>query len=351
MSGPTDILARRWELPKLKQTLKRLDLDYEILIADVAEHLAKMQKRTELARSKSNRMDWESYHTYDEINDWLDELAATYPDIATVTDVGTSYEGRTMKLLKLSTGGDKQAVFTDGGIHAREWIAPATVTYFINELVTNDVGGILNGVDLYFMPVINPDGYSYTWTDDRLWRKTRSPNAGSVCIGTDPNRNWDFHWMEIGASDLPCADTYAGPEPFSEVEMQVVRDQLLAIVPRVYLTFHSYSELWMYPWGWTSDLPDNWQDLDSLAQDAVAALTAVYGTTYGIGSSTNTIYAAAGGSDDYALGVAGSEYAYTVELRDRGLFGFELPESQIIESGIETYEAFKVVAQFVIDKQ
>lgn len=68
---------------------------------------------------------------------------------------------------------------------------------------------------------------------------------------------------EGGASDQPCAETYAGAVPFSEVEMQVVRDVLLDIQPRVYLTFHSYSQLWMYPWGWTPDLPDNWQDLVS----------------------------------------------------------------------------------------
>ncbi|MBD4897640.1 hypothetical protein GUF81_18600, partial [Xanthomonas citri pv. citri] len=89
----------------------------------------------------------------------------------------------------------------------------------------------------------------------------------------------------------------------------------LDLQPRVYLTFHSYSQLWMYPWGWTSDLPDNWQDMDALAQDAVSALTAVHGTQYEIGSSTNTIYIAAGGSDDWALGAGGSEYAYTIELR------------------------------------
>ena len=66
---------------------------------------------------------------------------------------------------------------------------------------------------------------------------------------------------ETGASDIPCSETYAGSEAFSEIEMQVVRDQLLPISPRVYLTFHSYSQLWMYPWGYTFDLPDNWQDL------------------------------------------------------------------------------------------
>ncbi|TOF71443.1 hypothetical protein CGJ15_28030, partial [Vibrio parahaemolyticus] len=66
-------------------------------------------------------------------------------------------------------------IFIDGGIHAREWIAPATVTYIVNELVTHSdtYDDLLSNVNFYVMPVINPDGYAYTFTDDRLWRKTR----------------------------------------------------------------------------------------------------------------------------------------------------------------------------------
>jgi murein tripeptide amidase MpaA len=354
--GPVDILARRWDLPMLKGVLARRNLPYEVVVADVAHHLQEVQRQHLAARDAARdangdlRLSWDAYYNYDEINAWLDSLAADFPAIASVSDVGTSFEGRTMKLLKLSTGGiGKDAIFTDGGIHAREWISPATVTYFIQQLVSGNDGGLLDAVDFYFMPSINPDGYAYTWSDDRLWRKTRSIQPDVVCVGADPNRNWDFHWMEGGASDQPCAETYAGPAPFSEVEMQVVRDQLLALQPRVYLTFHSYSQLWMYPWGWTSDLPDNWQDLDSLANAAVDALTAVHGTQYEVGSSTNTIYIAAGGSDDWALGAGGSEYAYTIELRDTGTFGFELPPALIQPTAEETWEGFKVVAQFIAD--
>nr|P04069.1 RecName: Full=Carboxypeptidase B [Astacus astacus]prf//1004229A CPase B [Astacus astacus] len=300
-------------------------------------------------------MDWTSYHDYDEINAWLDSLATDYPELASVEDVGLSYEGRTMKLLKLGKGGaDKPIIFIDGGIHAREWIAPSTVTYIVNEFVSNSAtyDDILSNVNFYVMPTINPDGYAYTFTDDRLWRKTRS-ETGSVlgCKGADPNRNWSFHWDEVGASDSPCSDIYAGPEPFSEVEMRNVRDQILEYAAniKVYLTFHSYSQLWMYPWGFTSDLPDDWQDLDTLATNAVDALTAVHGTRYEIGSSTNTIYAAAGGSDDWAKGEGGVKYAYTIELRDTGNYGFLLPENQIIPTGEETFEGVKVVANFVKD--
>ncbi|XP_047735543.1 carboxypeptidase B-like [Hyalella azteca] len=276
--GEIDIMARRWDLPMLKAALQHRNLQYSVQIANVHRHLADLKERHLQARTKAgdSRMSWDAYYNYDEINAWLDSLAAEYPSIATVTDVGTSYEGRTMKLLKLSTGGTgKDAIFTDGGIHAREWIAPATVTYFIQQLVAGDGVGLLDSVDFYFMPAINPDGYAYTFTD---------------------------------VSPKFCHHA-------------------------VHHAFHQ----------------SLWTLADSLANAAVAALTAVHGTQYKVGSSTNTIYIAAGGSDDWALGVGGSEYAYTIELRDEGQYGFRLPESLIIPTAEETWAGFKVVAQFIAD--
>lgn len=298
-------------------------------------------------------MDWTNYHDYDTINAWMAQLVTDHPDLCALRKVGTSYEGRDMNLLTVGKGGaDKPGIFIDGGIHAREWISPATVTYMVHQLIQNraSLDDILSNVNFYVMPSINPDGYSYTFTDDRMWRKTRSDTSSSFgCKGADPNRNWDFHWNEVGASSSPCSDIFAGDSPFSEVEMQAVRDEITRLGDKikVYLTFHSYSQLWMYPWGYTTALPSDWKDLDDLAQYAVGALTAVHGTRYEIGSSTNTIYAAAGGSDDWAKGVAGVKYAYTVELRDQGSYGFLLPPSQIVPTGEETFEALKVVANFV----
>lgn len=100
------------------------------------------------------------------------------------------------------------------GIHAREWIAPATVTYILNQLLTSTklaVTTAAKNYDWYFFPVVNPDGYEYTFTkvsniniilalfqknsfQDRLWRKTRKPYS-RFCKGADPNRNWGYHWM------------------------------------------------------------------------------------------------------------------------------------------------------------
>jgi len=89
--------------------------------------------------------------------------------------------------------------------------------------------------------------------DTRMWRKTRKPISSS-CYGTDANRNFDFHWGEVGASSYSCADTFRGETAFSEPETQLVRDLLLSLSGRgkFYLTLHSYGNYLLYPWGWTS---------------------------------------------------------------------------------------------------
>ncbi|XP_071538310.1 carboxypeptidase B-like [Panulirus ornatus] len=349
---PVDIMVRAFQLPQLKKTLSQVGLRYTVKISNVAALLAKERTTQEAARASGSRaMDWTSYHTYQEIMDWLESLAADHPDLCKVENVGSSFEGRTMKMLTLGKGGPgKPAIFIDGGIHAREWISPATVTYMINELVTkrDTYDDILSNVNFYFMPSINPDGYDYTFTDDRLWRKTRSDtNSLLGCMGVDPNRNWGFHWMEIGASDDPCSEVYAGTEPFSEVEMRNVRDQISqrSSSIKVYLTYHSYSQVWLYPWGWTSQPPEDWQDLKDLAQSAAEGVLSVHGTLYDVHNSGG----AAGGSDDWAKGEANVKYSYTIELRDTGEYGFLLPPEQIIPTGEENLEGLKVVANFIKD--
>ncbi|KAG0701372.1 Carboxypeptidase B [Chionoecetes opilio] len=348
LGSPVDIMVTLPAQEQLMASLESHSLKVQERLSDVGKVIA--EQEAERGQRGAKAMDWADYHNYETITAWMASLAAQHPDLCSMEQVGTSYEGRPMYLLTISKGGtDKPGIFIDGDIHAREWISPAVVTYMVNQLLTGSHDDLLSSVVFYVMPVINPDGYSYTFTDDRLWRKTRS-HTDSVfgCMGADPNRNWDFHWNEVGASSNPCSETYAGPHPFSEVEMQVVRDQITRLGNlKVYLTFHSFSQLWMYPWGFTTDLPSDWKDLDDLAQDAVKALTAIHGTHYEIGSSTNTIYAAAGGSDDWAKGVGGVKYAYTVELRDQGNYGFLLPRSQIIPTGEETFEALKVVGSFV----
>ena len=98
-----------------------------------------------------------------------------------------------MPLLQAGPGAPN--IWLEAGIHAREWIPPAVATFIVRELVEDyaEHPEYLDKINWYFLPSANPDGYSYTFESDRLWRKTRSPQSGG-CVGVDPNRNWDFHW-------------------------------------------------------------------------------------------------------------------------------------------------------------
>lgn len=184
---------------------------------------------------------------------------------------------------------------------------------------------------------------------ERLWRKNRKP--GSYCYGTDLNRNFDFHWMENGASSNECSETFAGTKGFSELESQALRDFVLANADsiKLYLTFHSYGQYLLYPWGYTSALPDNEATLRSLATKVNAAIKAVAGTSYTIGTSTNVLYAAAGGSDDWVKGVGGVELAYTIELPAGGSYGFNPPASRILPIVQETWQGILVYQKYVED--
>lgn len=158
--------------------------------------------------------------------------------------------------------GPKKNIFVSGGQHAREWIAPATTLYIITQLITlyqsdPTVKALLDSTQFYFVPLVNVDGYAFTWTgsNNRLWRKNRRLNTGGS-YGVDLNRNWDDHWGTVGTSHTPSSDTYCGTAAFSEPESKAVSSYSLSVGPIVgAIDYHSYSQLILRPYGWTTDLP------------------------------------------------------------------------------------------------
>ena len=132
----------------------------------------------------------------------------------------------------------------------------------------------------------------------RMWRKTRSRNSGRSCRGTDPNRNWGYKWGGKGASDYPCSQTYRGRTSFSEVETAAVRDYLTKEAKlkdfKLFLTYHSYGQYILYPWGYDRVDHPNRQRLHALGELAGEAKRAIGGNMYRIGSSAKLLYPAAG---------------------------------------------------------
>lgn len=237
--------------------------------------------------------DWNTYWTYAEVNEWMDSLVSQYPSSVSHINIGQSYEGRAIRGVKVNIGGGtKNSVVFEATIHAREWISTATTTWMVNELLTStdpEVQELAQHFEWYVFPITNPDGYAYTWERDRAWRKTRKP-GNALCFGADPNRNWNYHWMEGGASSNPCSDTFAGSAPFDQQEVKQLSDYI-ASIPRLvgYFAFHAYGQMMMTPYGWTTAFLDNYQELMEIGRKGVDAILDLYGTRYSLGSIANVI--------------------------------------------------------------
>jgi len=353
-----DVMAPPHLLGRLKDFLKDNGISYHVMVEDVEEIIqeTKPLPRPKFLKLDSPRsaMDWNDYHDHDTLNAFLAEHAAAN-DFANVINIGKSYEGRDMNVLAITKAGPgKPNIWIEAGIHAREWIAPAVGTYVINQLFENydSHPEYLDELNWYFIPSANPDGYQYSREHDRMWRKTRSDHGSILgCKGVDPNRNWGFHFGESGVSHDKCSDVYCGPEAFSEIETKNIRDfvKTLDPVPILGHCFHSYSQLWLWPYGYAYNAyPDNYEEIRQLAIDASDALYQVHGTVFDPINSAD-LYPAAGASDDWYKGGLGTRFSFTTELRDTGRYGFVLPKEQIIPSGEEMWAGFEVVMKKLIE--
>ncbi|KAG7210207.1 hypothetical protein KM043_011761 [Ampulex compressa] len=359
--GSIDVFVVAQNVEPFRDLLEQNNVRYEVFIENVKEKVLEEHVSQQVERatrkllhkdSPSDDMTFTYYLNFDEVDLYLERIAARYSSVANLVNLGRSYEGRQMKGLKIAKAGPKKvAIFIDAGIHAREWIAPATALSILAQLVVNKTNEyLLEHVDWYIVPVLNPDGYQFTHSHlmNRLWRKTRSPTDIASCRGVDANRNFGTHWMGPGASSNPCRETYAGPNAFSEVETRNLRDFILAQngTIKLYLTLHSYGQYILYPWGYTTELPENEPELRALAEACAKAIATVRGTKYTYGTSANHLYLASGGSDDWAMDQGGADLSYTIELPG-GSHGFLLPASQIRPVAAETFEAIKVIHSHV----
>jgi murein tripeptide amidase MpaA len=325
--------------------LDRLGLNYTVYIPDV-------QALIDAERRHVKNDDWfASYHTYDEIVAYIGQLAADYPHLATLISIGTTVEDRPIWGLRIA-GPDQHplapAVVYFGAVHAREWITTTVPPYVATHLLTNYgtdpvVTDLVDHVEWFLIPVGNPDGYVFTWESDRLWRKNRSDNGGGV-YGVDINRNWGYAWGGTGASALPSSATYRGPAPFSEPETRALRDLFIAHANvRAQNDIHSYSQLILWPWGFTPELCTDEPAYQVAGQAMRQLILAVHGKNYTAGPTYSTIYAVSGDSVDWTYGMRGI-FSFSFELRDTGTYGFILPADQIIPNNQEILPALLYLA-------
>ncbi|KAG5984613.1 hypothetical protein E4U55_004055, partial [Claviceps digitariae] len=173
------------------------------------------------APGSANNTWFNSYHPYSDHLKWLNDLASRYHKNAKIVTSGHSLQGEPITGLHIFSGkgGAKQkkpAVVFHGTVHAREWIASMVVEYMTHELITkygsdHNITAFVDKYDFYMFPIVNVDGFKYTQTNDRMWRKNRQTTPGSNCLGHDINRNWPYKWdSKTGASTNPCAEDFKG---------------------------------------------------------------------------------------------------------------------------------------------
>ncbi|KAL2015363.1 hypothetical protein VTK56DRAFT_5760 [Thermocarpiscus australiensis] len=318
-------------------------------------------------------LDWfKAYRNYDEHVEFLQNLEATYTNNSQIILVGQSFEGRFLTGLHIwgpSGKGTKPAIVFYGNMHAREWITGMVVQYLAYNLLRSadtddDVKFWLDRYEFYIFPVVNPDGFIYSWErpNTRLWRKTRQrqDEAGkkskfASCVGIDMNRNFPAAWTKkMGkflspSSSKPCSEVYRGERPLSAPETYWLAHHLKGLKLnqgiKLFIDWHSWGQLIMYPPGHScKEKARNHDELHALARGAAEAIKGVHGKTYKYGTPCEVLYPTPGSSEDYAHGTLGAQYAFAIELRDRGAKGFELPPGNILPNGEEAFEAVRYIA-------
>lgn len=183
-----------------------------------------------------------------------------------------------------------------------------------------------------------------------MWRKNRHLDPKTGCIGVDINRNFPLDWNNVGTSDDPCSDIYAGKSSFSELETQNMRDFVRSINRhkniKLYLTFHSYGKLLLHPWGYNRAYPKNVEELKKMGETFKQVVKSFRNTLYTVGSAGRLLYESSGGADDYMKSI-GVPLVYTVELPGGD---FVLPASEIKPTVRETFRGILAFASYVLKK-
>ncbi|XP_059056946.1 zinc carboxypeptidase-like [Achroia grisella] len=327
--------------PDVNSLFEEITSFYDLKTKVVVEDYSEIIRLEKSGYRRNSVFSWTAYYDVDEIYAYLGNISKEYSNWTEVVVGGESYEGRKIVGLRINTPTEadepKKIIFIESGIHAREWITPATTTYFINQLLTSTdpkITSIRDQFEWQIFPTVNPDGYHYSFTWDRMWRKTRSKST-FFCYGADPNRNWDYNWLQHGATSNPCNyQTYGGSEPFSEKETRTLSeyiqhlDNILA-----YVAFHADAQMLLVPYSDSVDHIDNYDDLIKIGKTSLEYGYKVNGAKYdGPATAAEILYKASGGSMDWVRHALGTPLVYTYELRGRS---FHWPPDRIYEQGDE----------------
>ncbi|MEU9911641.1 M14 family metallopeptidase [Streptomyces sp. NPDC051001] len=270
------------------------------------------------------------YHNYAEMTSEINSVVSAHSSIASTRVIGTSYQGRNIVAIKISDNvatdeSEPEVLFTHHQ-HAREHLTVEMALYLLNEL-TSDYGTdsrVTNMVDnreIWIVPDLNPDGgeYDVATGSYRSWRKNRQPNSGSSYVGTDLNRNWAYRWGCCGGSSgSTSSETYRGPAAESAPEVKVVanfvRSRVVGGVQQIKagIDFHTYSELVLWPYGYTTANTATGMTADD--RNAFAAVGGKMAASNGYTpEQSSDLYITDGSIDDWLWG-SQKIFGYTFEM-------------------------------------
>jgi len=304
------------------------------------------------------------YHDYAEMIAEMNKVVADHPTIAKKYVIGKSYENRDIIAIKISDNvnvdENEPEVLYNAQQHAREHLTQEMAIYLANmftDQYTTDtrVANVVNTREIWIIPTVNPDGSEYDIATGsyRSWRKNRQPNAGSRNVGTDLNRNWSYKWGCCGGSSGSTgSDTYRGPRAFSAPETSVVRDFVLSRRVggvqqiKANIDFHTYSQLILWPFGWTKNNTAPGLNADQEATFRTIGVQMAQTNNYTPEQSSD-LYITDGDSIDWMWGDQGI-WAYTFEMYP-GQFGgggFYPPDEVIVRETTRNKAASLLIAEY-----
>ncbi|EGS21043.1 uncharacterized protein CTHT_0028830 [Thermochaetoides thermophila DSM 1495] len=336
-------------------------------------NIAKMKTSFE----RMGKLFFRDYQTLAVITNWLRLLETMFPSIAGLVSIGKSYEGRDILALRVGAGNetkqDRKTILIAGGLHGREWISTSTINYLVWSVLTSYekdrmITKLLKHFDLIFIPVLNPDGYEYTWQTDRLWRKSRQQTKLRFCRGMDLDHAFGYAWEDSRHQTDPCSESYGGDQPFEAIEAfelaKWAKSETANGVKFVaFLDLHSYSQQVLFPYAYSCSVdPPNKENLEELAIGLAKALRRPHGERYRVdsacegvvlhadseGDAVSRVEAAGGSAIDWFYHDLRARYSYQIKLRDTGSYGFLLPSKQIVPTGEETLNALKYLGDYLL---
>lgn len=270
----------------------------------------------------------DAFHDYAEVQAALAAIAAAHPGVASLVEVGQSVRGRKLTAIRFnpsargSAPSPKPGALFVGNHHAREHLSTEVpllaAIWLADNLKKPEVAKLLESRDVYFLPLLNPDGAEHdVATGDYRWQRKNLRANPDGSTGVDLNRNYAAHWGEAGTSTHPSDDTYGGPGPFSEPETQALKAFVEARPNlKTMASYHSYGELVLYPWSYTEEpLSDG---------PALAAFKAMgqklAGFTGYTAEQSSELYPSSGDTCDWAWD-SRRVFCFTFELTPKGYGG------------------------------